>query len=125
MARHKTPTLTEAELRVMKAVWKMGAASVAEVQASFSSTKRLAYNTILTMMRILEQKGYLERQKLGRAHIYRPLVSPGQARSRAVRHLVRSFFEDSPEQLVLSVLQNERLTPQEIARLKDLIDKRG
>jgi len=125
MARHKTPTLTEAELRVMKAVWKMGAASVAEVQASFSSTKRLAYNTILTMMRILEQKGYLERQKAGRAHIYRPLVSPGQARSRAVRHLVRSFFEDSPEQLVLSVLQNERLSPEEIARLKDLIDKRG
>jgi len=125
MARHKTPTLTEAELRVMKAVWKMGAASVAEVQAAFPSTKRLAYNTILTMMRILEQKGYLERQKLGRAHIYRPLVSPGQARSRAVRHLVRSFFEDSPEQLVLSVLQNERLTSEEIAHLKELIDKRG
>jgi predicted transcriptional regulator len=125
MARPKTPTLTEAELRLMKIIWKKGTASVGDVHTSMSTTNRLAYNTILTMMRILEHKGYLEREKSGRAHVYRPLISPGQARSRAVKHLLKSLFDDSPEQLVLAVLQDEPLTPEEIVRLKEMIDKRG
>jgi predicted transcriptional regulator len=125
MPRPKTPTLTEAELRVMKIIWKTGTASVSDVHMAMPSANRLAYNTILTMMRILEHKGYLERHKSGRAHVYQPLVSPGQARRKAVKHLLSSLFDDSPEQLVLAVLQDEPLSPQEIARLKELIDKRG
>ena len=123
MARTPTPTLTEAELRIMKVVWKQGSATVNDVVAALPSGKRLAYNTILTTMRILEQKGCLKREKVGRSHTYRPLVSRGQARRKAVRHMVKSFFDDSPEQLVLSVLENEKLTPEEVARLKKMITR--
>ena len=125
MPRPKTPTLTEAELRVMKVIWKAGTASVGDVHTTMPPGNRLAYNTILTTMRILEHKGYLDRVKTGRAHVYRPLVTPGQARRKAVRHLLKSLFDDSPEQLVLAVLQDEPLSPEEIARLKQLMDKRG
>jgi len=125
MPRPKTPTLTEAELRVMKVIWKAGTASVGDVHTAMPPGNRLAYNTILTTMRILEHKGYLDRVKTGRAHVYRPLVTPGQARRKAVRHLLKSLFDDSPEQLVLAVLQDEPLSPEEIARLKQLMDKRG
>jgi predicted transcriptional regulator len=109
----------------MKAVWRLKSASVHDVLQSLPKSKRPAYNTILTIMRILEQKGYLRREKAGRAHVYRSLVSRGQARTRAVQHMVHSFFEDSPEQLVLSVLESEKLSPAEIARLKEMIDRRG
>ena len=122
MARKRTPTLTEAELRVMKVVWKQGTATVNDVTDALPAGKRLAYNTILTTMRILEKKGYLRREKAGRAHVYRPAVTKSQARTKAVRQMVQSFFDDSPEQLVLSVLENEKLTPEEIARLKTLIN---
>ncbi len=124
MARKQTPTLTEAELRIMKTVWTLGSASVNDVLAALPNGKRLAYNTILTTMRILERKGYLGHDKAGRAHVYHPLVSRTQARGGAVRHMVKSFFDDSPEQLVLSVLQNENLSPEEITRLKKMIDER-
>jgi predicted transcriptional regulator len=125
MARQKTPTLTEAELRIMKSVWSLEEASVHDVHQAMPTGKRLAYNTILTIMRILEQKGYLLREKEGRAHVYRPAVSQAQARRSAVRHMVQSFFEDSPEQLVLSVLEDEDLTAEEIARLKKMIGRRN
>ena len=123
MARHKTPTLTEAELRLMKIVWEHDQATVNDVLAALSTGKSLAYNTILTTMRILEQKGYLRREKIGRSHVYRPLVSQRQARTKAMQQMVSSFFDGSPEQLMLSVLENERLTPEEIARLKKMIGK--
>lgn len=124
MARHKTPTLTEAELRIMKSVWDLEEASVHDVRQAMPAGKRLAYNTILTIMRILEQKGYLLREKSGRAHVYRAAVSQDQARRSAVRHILRSFFENSHEELVLSVLDDEDLTPDEIARLKQMIGRR-
>ena len=122
MARKKTPTLTEAELKVMLAVWEAGEATVNDVVEAMPTDDRPAYNTVLTIMRILEQKGYLKHSKQGRAHVYRPVVSRGQARSQVVRHMVRSFFNDSPELLVLSILENEKLTPEELDRLKQMID---
>ena len=123
MARSKTPTLTEAELRIMKIVWELERASVNDVAATLPAGKPLAYNTILTTMRILEHKGYLRREKVGRAHVYRPVVSRRQARTKAMRQMVSSFFDGSPEQLMLSIIENERLTPEEIARLKKMISK--
>ena len=123
MARHKTPTLTEAELRLMKIVWEHDQVTVNDVMTAIPVSKSLAYNTILTTMRILEQKGYLRREKIGRSHVYRPLVSRHQARTKAMRQMVSSFFDGSPEQLMLSVLENEQLTSEEIARLKRMIDK--
>ncbi|MDH3891956.1 MAG: BlaI/MecI/CopY family transcriptional regulator [candidate division Zixibacteria bacterium] len=121
MARKKAPTLTEAELKIMSLVWEQGEATVSGVIQAMPKEKRPAYNTVLTIMRILETKGYLRHVKEGRAHVYRPIVSQNQARSKAVRHIVASFFDNSPEQLLLSILENEKLSPAEIARLQQMI----
>lgn len=121
MARKPTPTLTEAELKVMEVVWDLGAASVNDVLDRYSDDIRPAYNTVLTIMRILEDKGYLEHHKNGRAFIYRPLVDRNHARRKAVRHLVRSFFDDSPELLMLNLINDEKLSRDELRRLKKMI----
>lgn len=122
MPRRKTPTLTEAELKVMDMVWKLGEATVNDVASAQRGPHPLAYNTILTMMRILEKKGYLKHQKNGRAHVYRPIVDRQQARSKAVRQMVKSFFDDSPGLLMMNLLKNEELSPEDRDRLKQMLD---
>ncbi|MBD3402987.1 BlaI/MecI/CopY family transcriptional regulator [candidate division GN15 bacterium] len=121
MARHKTPTLTEAELKIMDIVWELGEATVNDVVDAQSGKRQLAYNTILTMMRILEQKGYLRREKAGRAHLYQPVVDRKQARTSAVRHMLRSFFNDSPELLMVNLLESDSLSEEELHRLRQMI----
>jgi predicted transcriptional regulator len=122
MPRRKTPTLTEAELKVMDMVWKLGEATVNDVASAQRGPHPLAYNTILTTMRILEKKGYLRHEKNGRAHVYRPIVDRQQARSKAVRQMVKSFFDDSPGLLMMNLLKNEDLTSEERDRLKQMLD---
>ncbi len=125
MARKRTPTLTEAELRLMNIIWERGEATVNEVVEALPNGLDLAYNTVLTTMRILEHKEYLERSKVGRSHTYRPLVNKNQAQRSAMKHIVKSFFDDSPRQLLLSMLQDKELTANEINQLKDMIDAAG
>ena len=120
MARKKTPTLTEAERRLMAIVWDKGEATVNEVVAALQDDHQLAYNTVLTTMRILERKGYLRHVKEGRAHVYQPLVSREQARRQVVRHMMRGFFEDSPALLLMNILKNEKLSTEELERLKQM-----
>jgi len=122
MARKKTSTLTEAESRLMAVIWQSGEATVNEVVAALPERDRPAYNTVLTLLRILEQKGYLRHIKEGRAHVYRPQVSRNQARQQVVRHMVQRFFDNSPELLLLSVLENEKLSAEELERLKQMIE---
>ncbi|UCC44125.1 MAG: BlaI/MecI/CopY family transcriptional regulator [Candidatus Zixiibacteriota bacterium] len=125
MARKRTATLTEAELRLMTVIWRKGEATVSEVADALPGDLNLAYNTVLTTMRILEKKGYLERARKGRAHVYKPVVSQDQARLKAVRHVVKSFFDDSPELLLLSMMEDEKLSPEEVERLKKMVDERS
>jgi predicted transcriptional regulator len=123
VARKKSPTLTEAELRLMEIVWEQGEATVASVVEAVSGSEPLAYSTVLTTMRILEQKGYLAHRQEGRAFVYKPVVGRGEARRSAVRHLLKSFFDGSPEMLVLNVIAEERLDMGELERLQSLVDK--
>ncbi|MBD3297205.1 MAG: BlaI/MecI/CopY family transcriptional regulator [candidate division Zixibacteria bacterium] len=123
MARSKSPTLTEAELRLMDILWEKGQATVGEVVESLPKSKALAYNTVLTTLRILEKKGYLAHEKDGRAFVYRPIVDRTKARRTALRYVMSRFFENSPELLVVNLLENEKLDAEEIERLKKLIDE--
>ena len=122
MARKKSPTLTEAELRLMEVVWARGEVTVADVVEALEKREALAYSTVLTTMRILEQKGYLAHRQEGRAFVYRALVDRGEARRSAVRHLLKSFFDGSPEQLVLNVIDDEKLDLAELERLRGLVE---
>src|SRR5512141_2100738 len=125
MARKTSPTLTEAELRLMRVLWQHGEATVAEVTAAVRSPAPLAYSTVLTMLRILEHKGYLTHTQQGRAFRYRPLVDQKAARRRAVRHLVSRFFDGSARLLVLNVIEQEKIDVSELRRLRKLVERGG
>jgi predicted transcriptional regulator len=124
MARKKSPTLTDAEHRIMEIVWRKGEATVADVAEALEGKDGAAYTTILTMMRILREKGYLTCRKLGRAHVYRPRVDREAAARKAVRQLLTKFFAGSPGELVLSFLREEEISPAELDELKRRIEKR-
>jgi BlaI family penicillinase repressor len=121
MARKKSGTLTDAEHRIMEVVWDKGTATVAEVAEALAGKDGTAYTTILTMMRILQVKGYLSCRKQGRAHVYAPKVD----RDKAVRQLLTKFFAGSPGELVLSFLREEELTAEELDELKKKILESG
>ena len=123
MARKKSQTLTEAELPIMEVLWDKGVATVGEVAEGLSKDRVVAYNTVLTLMRILERKGYVQHTKDGRAFVYQPLVDRGEASRTAVRQLLNRFFNDSPELLVLNLLHDEAIDEEEIERLRGLIGK--
>lgn len=123
MARKKSLNLTEAELRLMDVVWEKGSATVAEVADALPKQLGLAYNTVLTTMRILEDKGYVRhtKPKEGRAFIYKPVVSRDDASRSAVRHLLSRFFGNSKQALVLNLLEDEGLNEKELERIQALL----
>ncbi len=124
MARKQSSTLTEAELPIMEILWDKGSAVVTDVVACLGNTV-VAYNTVLTTLRILERKGYVRHTKDGRAFVYHPVVERGEASRKAVRNLMKRFFQDSPELLILNVLEDEHLEEAELDRLKRLIAGEG
>jgi predicted transcriptional regulator len=119
--RPKSPGLTDAELRLMEVVWKKGLATVADVVDGVTGDPPLAYSTVLTTLRILENKGYLVHSKQGRAFTYKPTVERQAARESAVRHLLRRFFDGSPELLLLNLLESKEVSANELARLRKRI----
>lgn len=123
MARKKSRTLTDGEHRIMEVLWDKGSATVAEVAEALEGKDGSAYTTVLTMMRIMREKGYLACRKEGRAHVFTPKVDRQTAARKAVRGLLAKFFAGSPSELVLSFLRDEELTPQELDELKRKISE--
>jgi len=123
LARKKSLNLTEAELRLMGVIWEKGQATVGEVTEALPQEPGLAYNTVLTTLRILEEKGYLRHTKAkeGRAFVYQAVVGRDEAGRSAVRYLVSRFFRNSPELLVLNLLEDEELSAKELRRIRSLI----
>jgi len=116
-------TLTEAELRIMNVLWLKGSGTVQQVLDSITQKPALAYNSVLTTIRVLERKGYLKHLKDGRAHVYTPVVGQQEATRSEIRHLVGRFFKNSHEQLVLNVLEDQGIEPEELARLRQMLDR--
>jgi BlaI family penicillinase repressor len=123
LARKKSPHLTDAELRLMEVLWNKGSATVSDVVEGASGEVAPAYSTVLTMLRILEGKGYLRHVKQGRAFVYEPMVRREEARENALSHLLRRFFENSPELLVSSLLDRKKISAKELARLRKRIEE--
>jgi predicted transcriptional regulator len=122
MPPKKSNTLTEAELRLMKILWRRGDSAVNDLVAAMPDGESLAYNSVLTTIRILEQKGYVEHRQEGRAFVYRPCVAEQEASRSEMRHLMGRFFGNSREQLLLSLLGDEEISAEELQRLKDAIE---
>jgi predicted transcriptional regulator len=124
MPPRQSGTLTEAELRIMNVLWLKGSGTVQQVLDSITEKPVLAYNSVLTTIRVLERKGYLKHLKDGRAHVYSPLVEKKEATRSEIRHLVSRFFKNSHEQLVLNLLEDQGIEPEEIGRLREMLDQK-
>ncbi len=121
MPPKRSATLTEAELRLMEVLWQRGPSTVQQVLDALPGEKLLAYNSVLTTIRILEKKGYVAHAKDGRAYVYAPVVERSDAARSEVRHLVQRLFRDSHELLVLNILEDSGLNTDELHRLKQYL----
>lgn len=126
MARPVSPTLTEAELRLMKVIWEHGPSTAGEMVGVLAAEEvELAESTVRTMLGILRDKGYVRAARRGRAFVYHPLVEEAEAQRGALRHLIRRFFDGSPSQLVLNLLRDDELDEAEVERLRRMIREEG
>jgi predicted transcriptional regulator len=118
----KSPTLTEAEFRLMEVLWQKGPASVQQVLDALPEKEPLAYNSVLTTIRILEKKGYVGHEKDGRAHIYSPLVERKVATRSEISRLANRFFGSSEDLLVLNILEDRGMDAAELNRLRKMLE---
>jgi predicted transcriptional regulator len=121
----QSETLTQAELRIMDVLWLKGSGTVQLILDSLSEKPPLAYNSVLTTIRVLERKGYIKHSKDGRAHLYAPSVGRKQATRSEIRHLVGRFFKNSHEQLVLNILEDRGVEAEELDRLREMLERSG
>jgi predicted transcriptional regulator len=128
MVRRKktTDSLTPLELQIMQVLWSDGPGNVQQVQKSLATQTEFAYNTVQTMLNILERKGRVERTLEGRAFVYRAVVSEETVLGQAVRDLVERMFGGSSEELVMSLIKSRQVDPERIADLsKRVAEERG
>jgi predicted transcriptional regulator len=108
----------------MNVLWQKGRGTVHEVLEALPERPALAYNSVLTTIRVLEKKGYVKHVKDGRAHVYVPQVNQKDATRYEIRHLVGRFFRNSHELLVLNILEDQTIDADEIKRLRQLLEGR-
>ena len=121
MPPKRSSTLTEAELRIMRILWTRGESLVSDLVAAMPDNAPLAYTSVLTTVRILEQKGYVKHRQEGRAFLYRPCIAEHEASRSEVNHMLHRFFGNSRERLLLTLLGDGDMTPDELQRLKNAI----
>ena len=115
-------SFTERELDVMEVLWQRGPSTVAEVRAALED--ELAYTTVLTMLRVLEGKGYVDHEEEGRAHRYYPLVEQDHAGASALRRVLDRLFRGSSELLLTQLVADQGLSSKEVRRLRAILDER-
>jgi predicted transcriptional regulator len=115
--RPKSRTLTEQELEIMKVVWELQTATVRDVYEALLRRRKIAYTTVMTMMNILEEKGYLKKSAEDKAHVYRP----AQAKAKVIRAMVQEFvervFNGSAEPLLVHLVKDRHLSPEELEKI--------
>jgi predicted transcriptional regulator len=117
----RNATLTPCEAEAMNVVWARGAVTVQDVVDAVP--RPLAYTTVMTTLKILEDKGYVARgEKRGRAYVYRPLVSCETASTSTVTEMASRFFDGSVKSMVLSLIKTRQITPADLAELREAIN---
>lgn len=121
--RSPSLTLTPQELAIMKVVWRLEAATVRDVHEALRARRPLAYTTVMTMMRILEEKGYLKKTVGERAHVYRPAKPRHQVVGAMVRDFVDRVFDGASDALLVHLAKDNRLTPKQRQIVKRLLEE--
>lgn len=121
MPRQPSKTFTDRELEIMRVVWKLGEASARQIQENLSGDRH--YNSVMTIIRVLEKKGHLVHREDGRAHIYRAALNPEKARTRVLKHLIKNVFGGSAASLVLNLVETGDLTFEELDAIRRKANK--
>lgn len=121
-AKH-TPPLTPAELEIMRVVWQHGEATVRDVYEALREQRQVAYTTVLTMMKVLEQKGHLRKRTSERAHVYRPVRSEAVVMRSMVREFVERVFGGAAHPLLVHLLEDRKITREELERAARLVEE--
>jgi len=128
MARPRRTTrprlLTEVELELMTVLWKRGEATVREVLEGLAAGRELAYTSVSTVLRILEQKKLVQSRKEGKVHVYRPAVSKETYEARSVKHLVDKVFDGAPSAMVMRLLDEDELSRGELEELRSRLEEK-
>jgi predicted transcriptional regulator len=124
-AKRLPKPLTAVELEMMNVIWRIGPCSVAQVVEQLSAKRELAYTSVSTIVRILEQKGYVTSEKAGRGHLYSAAIAKNDYQALSLKHLVNNVFEGTPSLLVRRLLDSDALTSEELAQIKSLLRKKG
>jgi len=118
------PKLGDLELRILNVLWKQGPSTVRLVLEALAVEPRPAYTTVLTMMRLMHEKGYLDRREQGRAHVYQARLREQRVKRGLLRNLVNTAFRGSREALLVRLLEDEKLSGDELERIKALLAQR-
>ena len=128
MTQKKKPKLekpfTEVELELMNVIWDLAECTVKDVQVRLQEKRELAYTSVATMMKILEQKGVLASRKSDRAHTYQPLISREAYESASLRHLADHVFQGDPSSMVMRLLSDAKLSKEELQNIQKILDER-
>lgn len=122
MRRHH-PTLTPHELAIMKVIWKLETATVREVYEALREKRSIAYTTVMTMMNVLEEKGYLEKRRVDRAYVYKPTRPQQQVVRQMVTDFVDRVFDGAAAALFLQLAKDNRLSKDERKQIRRLIEE--
>jgi predicted transcriptional regulator len=118
--RHRSSTLTEQELEIMKIVWERESATVRDVYETLLERRKVAYTTVMTMMKILEQKKYLKKTQAERAFVYRPTQPKGQVIAAMVKEFVNRVFNGSAQPLLVHLVEESKLSREELEEIAKL-----
>jgi predicted transcriptional regulator len=124
-ARPSLKELTAVELEMMNVIWRIGPCSVAQVQERLRPQRELAYTSVSTIVRILEQKGYVTSKKEGRGHVYDAAVAKESYQALSLKRIVRNVFDGAPSLLVQRLLTSETLTPEELEQIESLLREKA
>ncbi|HEY2821283.1 MAG TPA: BlaI/MecI/CopY family transcriptional regulator [Candidatus Acidoferrum sp.] len=121
--RPKHATLTPQELEIMKLVWDREDATVRDIYEALLETRKVAYTTVMTMMKILETKGYLKKKKQDRAFLYRPTRPKSQVIGSMLREFIDRVFNGAAEPLVVHLVKDKRLEEKDLQKIVRMIEE--
>tara|TARA_B100000609_G_C17099494_1_gene373804 strand:- start:90 stop:488 length:399 start_codon:yes stop_codon:yes gene_type:complete len=125
MTTRNNKRLTQAEMQIMNTLWSLSEATVRQVQESLKSKKKPAYNTVLTMMRILRDKGIVASRRDGKTDIYHPLVTRKQIGRNYLDEMLQVFFSGSASALVSQLLESKKVDETELDEIRKMLENGG
>ena len=122
--RKNQKPLTAAELEMMNILWRIGPCTIGQMLESLAPGRELAYTSVSTIVRILEQKGFVSSEKAGRGHLYSAAVPKDDYQARSLKHLVRNVFDGTPSLVVSRLLDSDALSATDLEQIRALLRKK-